>query len=142
MELKINQYKFGERPVVTRGNREILERLGEERIRKLVHDHYDLLRQSEINHLFPQEDAAFKEAQIRSADFFVQALGGYPYYKEKRGDPKLAMRHRPFAIDAQARKVWLSCYQQLLPQLDLPKELIESYWNYLNVFSAWMVNQE
>jgi hemoglobin len=142
MELKITEYQFGERPQVTRPDREILNLLGEEGIRKLVDDHYSMLRESKINHLFPQDDEQFEAAKLRSSDFFIQILGGPQYFNQNRGEPMLVRRHRPFQITLEGRKIWLECYQKLLPELGLPENLVISYWNYLNVFSTWMVNTE
>ena len=106
----------------------------------MVSDHYDLLSKSEIKHLFPRIDEALDKAKQRSSDFFIQICGGHPYFNENRGKPLLAKRHAPFAITPAARIVWLKCYQQVLSKLDLPEEIIQSFWNYLNVFSVWMVN--
>ena len=140
MDFLINQYEFGQRPSVTIPPPEFLEKLGEEGIRKMVSDHYDLLSQSEIKHLFPRIDEALDKAKQRSSDFFIQICGGHPYFNENRGKPMLAKRHAPFAITAKDRVVWLKCYVRVLSKLDLPEELIHSFWNYLNVFSFWMVN--
>jgi len=140
MNFLINQYEFGQRPSVTIPSPEFLEKLTEEGIRKMVSDHYDLLRQSEVKHLFPRIDEALDKAKQRSSDFFIQICGGHPYYNENRGKPLLAKRHSPFVITPKDRLVWLKCYVQVLSKLDLPEELIQSFWNYLNVFSFWMVN--
>nr|WP_320117891.1 hypothetical protein [uncultured Marinifilum sp.] len=56
MELKISDYQFGERPEVTRPKPEVLTILGESGIRKLVDDHYNLLKNSDYSPLFPQEE--------------------------------------------------------------------------------------
>jgi len=140
MNFVINQYEFGQRPSVTLPSPEFLEKLTEEGIRKMVSDHYDLLSQSEVKHLFPRIDEALDKAKQRSSDFFIQICGGHPYYNENRGKPLLAKRHSPFAITPKDRIVWLKCYIRVLSKLDLPEELIQSFWNYLNVFSFWMVN--
>jgi hemoglobin len=142
MELKIKEYPFGERPEVTRPDREILSYLGEKGIRKLVDDHYELLKESEFSPLFPQDKDEFEAAKLRSSDFFIQMLGGPEYFNQNRGAPKMVRRHVNFKITREARRVWLQCYQKLLPQLDVPQNLIISYWNYLDVFSTWMVNSE
>ncbi|RUT78754.1 globin [Ancylomarina longa] len=142
MELIISEYQYGERPTVTRPSRDILKHLGEVGIRKLVDDHYNLLRESDVKGLFPPDNDEFEAAKLRSSDFFIQILGGPQYFNQNRGEPMLVRRHRPFNISSEARLIWLQCYQQLLPLLDLPEELIISYWNYLNVFSSWMVNSE
>ena len=140
MNFVINQYEFGQRPSVTLPSPEFLEKLTEEGIRKMVSDHYDLLSHSEVKHLFPRIDEALDKAKQRSSDFFIQICGGHPYYNENRGKPLLAKRHSPFTITPKDRIVWLKCYIGVLSKLDLPEELIQSFWNYLNVFSFWMVN--
>ena len=140
MDLSISQFEFGQRSGVTIPTPEFLEKLTEAGIRKMVSDHYDLLSRSEVKHLFPRIDEALDKAKQRSSDFFIQICGGHPYFNENRGKPVLVRRHAPFAITPEARMVWLNCYQQVLSTLDIPEELILSFWNYLNVFSSWMVN--
>lgn len=140
MDFSISHFEFGQRPPVTIPTPEFLEKLTEAGIRKMVSDHYDLLSQSEIKDLFPRIDEALDKAKQRSSDFFIQICGGHPYFNENRGKPMLARRHATFAITPQARIVWLKCYQQVLSKLELPDDVKQSFWNYLNVFSVWMVN--
>lgn len=140
MDFSITQYEFGERPGVTLPPHEFLEVMTEAGIRKMVSDHYDLLSQSEVKHLFPRIDEALDKAKQRSSDFFIQICGGRPYFNENRGKPMMASRHSQFTITPEARVVWLKCYQQVLSKLDIPDDLKQKFWNYLNVFSTWMVN--
>ncbi len=140
MNFTINQYEFGQRPPVTLPSPQLLELLGEPGMRQMVSDHYDLLSKSEIKHLFPRIEEALEKAKQRSSDFFIQICGGHPYFNENRGKPMLAKRHAPFAITPEAREVWLKCYQQVLSKMDLPEVVLQSFWDYLNVFSFWMVN--
>lgn len=140
MEFTINQYEFGQRPAVTLPSPEFLKILKEEGIRRMVSDHYDLLAKSEISHLFPRIDEQLEKAKQRSSDFFIQICGGHPYFNENRGKPMLAGRHAPFKITSEARVVWLKCYYQVLSKMEIPEDILQSFWNYLNVFSFWMVN--
>jgi len=142
MELTINEYAFGERPPVTLPDREFLKQLGEPGIRKMVSRHYDLMRQSDIKHLFPESDEEFEKAKLRSSDFMIQITGGPEYFNQNRGKPMMTRRHAPFSITTEGRRVWLSCYRQALLETGLPEYLIHSFWNYVNVFSNWMVNTE
>lgn len=130
----------GGRPQVTRPDVRLLSCVGETGIRKMVSDHYDILRTSEIGDMFPRWDKEFEAAKLRSSDFFIQALGGPDYFNQNQGSPKLVSRHVHFKITAQAREIWLGAYKEILPKLDAPEELVVSFWNYLNVFSIWMVN--
>ncbi len=131
----------GNVPRVTLPNPEFLNYLGEERFRALVSRHYDLLTESSVKHLFPSHPRALEAAKSRSADFFIQLMGGPEYYKQNRGEPMMRKRHLPFKIDMDARIVWLQCYQIALNELEnVPAHLLQSYWNYLEKFSLWMIN--
>lgn len=142
MDLIINTYKVGERPEVKMPNPEILALLKEEGMRKLVSDHYDLMRESTIRNLFPANNEAFEAIKQHSADFFIQICGGPTYFNQNRGKPMLINRHAPFKITYEARLTWLDCYRTALLRLKIPEEYVLSFWNYINVFSIWMVNTD
>lgn len=140
MELAISKYIRGEKPDVQLPSTQVLSILGEKGIRELVSNHYDLLIQSEIKELFPKNPIALEKAKEHSADFFIQICGGPMYFNKNRGKPMLNRRHLPFKITSEARIVWLSCYRDVLSTRELPADVLLSFWNYLNVFSKWMVN--
>jgi len=142
MNLQINSYQFGERPQVTKPDPEFLKVLGEAGVRDMVSKHYDLLRDSEIKNLFPESVEGLENSKRNSADFMVQIMGGPEYFNNNRGAPKLANRHSHFKITAEGRVIWLNCYKQVLHETDAPENLIVSFWNYLNIFSTWMVNSK
>jgi len=128
-------------PKVTMPNPAFYQSLGEEKFRALIAQHYELLNKSSIQHLFPKSPETLKIAANRSADFFIQIMGGPDYYKQNRGEPMMRKRHMPFKIDMEARIVWLECYQVALSELsDVSEPLKQSYWNYLDQFSLWMMN--
>ena len=140
MDFKITEYTPG-RPDVALPTNEMFILLKEEGMRKMVSDHYDLLAESSIKDLFPKNPIALEKAKEHSADFFIQVCGGPMYFNKNRGKPQLFKRHLPHKITADARKEWLNCYRQVLGKLELPDEVLKSFWNYLDVFSVWMVNQ-
>lgn len=140
MELEITFFKAGTRPEVTLPGKALYDVLGEEGVRKLVGDHYACLRNSTISHLFPEDETAFEMVTKHSADFFIQIMGGPPYFNMNRGNPMLIKRHAPFAVTPEARVVWLKCYQNVLSKMEIDPILILSFWNYINVFSHWMIN--
>jgi hemoglobin len=140
MELKIKNMPFGERTNQFEPSPLLLDSIGEEGMRKLVSDHYDLLVESEIKDIFPKTEEGLKAAKQNSADYFIERLGGPKYFNENRGKPMLSRRHAPFKITPESRVVWLDCYRQLLPKLDAPEEAIRSFWDWLNELSNWMVN--
>ncbi len=139
----ITDLPFGERNNHFKPNVKIYEYLGEDGIRNMVSKHYDLLILSEIKEMFPTDPKDLDGAKKRSADFFIQRLGGPEYYKMTRGNPMLANRHLPFKINPKARTIWLDCYRKVLSDLpeSVPEELILELWRWLDEFSNWMVNQ-
>lgn len=142
MNLDITQFAFGERPQPHIPDNSIYEILGEAGIRRMISNHYDLLVESEIKHLFPFEKDELDYAKQKAADFIIQRFGGPDYYNQRVGKPLLVKRHAPFKITATARVVWLECYREALLKEDLPEEVVESYWKFLDEFSSWMVNTQ
>ena len=140
MDFVISRYFPGVRPQVTLPSKQMLEQLGEDGMRKMVSDFYDLLIESEIKDLFPKNPITLEKAKEHSSDFFIQICGGPQYFNQNRGMPQLNRRHQPFKITADGRVTWLNCFKTVLQKLDLPDEVKLSFWNYLDVFSKWMVN--
>jgi hemoglobin len=144
MNLTITDGALGVRPPVTKPHPGFLFQVGEERFRKLIDDHYEMIRNSDIAFLFPVNDEEdFANAKKHAADFLIQICGGPDYFAQTRGEPRMVGRHAPFRIDESARRRWLEFYAVLLPALvdeGINLEYIESFWNYLDVFSIWMIN--
>ena len=132
---------LGVRPQVTMCDSNFLVQIQEEGMRQLISNFYDLLIQSEIKQLFPQTQEEIKQAKQNSSDFFIQVLGGTPYFNQNRGRPMMAARHAPFAIDKKARLIWLNCFKQVIEKLDIEDTLKQSFWNYIDMFSMWMINR-
>ncbi len=142
MDLQINKLPLNYRPEPTMPHHDMFKLMGEKNIRKMVSDHYDLLAESEIKDLFPPKGEGLEQAKERSADFFIQKLGGPGYFNQKRGTPKLVERHSYFKVTPEGRMVWLECYRKVLLKQDLPEEVILKFWNYLHDFSNWMINTQ
>ena len=79
MQFNITHGQLGTRPPVVKPDPKVLEFLGEEGMRKLVSDHYDLLRQSNIKGLFPPSDEGFALAKQHSADFLFKFVEEIPF---------------------------------------------------------------
>jgi hemoglobin len=144
MNLEITPGQLGVRPPVTKPHPGFYHQVQEERFRKLVDDHYELIRTSDIGFLFPIHDEDdFDAAKKHAADFLIQISGGPDYFNQSRGAPQMVGRHAPFRIDEHARRRWMEFYAQLLPALvdeGIDEEYVQSFWNYLDIFSIWMIN--
>jgi len=146
MDFTISQGVMGVRPPVTKAQPEFLQLLGEEGARKMVSDHYDLLVKSDAKELFPLVGDDLVEAKKHASDFIIQICGGPAYFNQNRGAPQMVGRHAPFRITMEARNTWLEEYAKVLSNLKskdgeaMPEDLVKGFWNYLDVFSLWMVN--
>lgn len=135
----------GENPPVTKPNPQFLTDIGEDGMRDLLKRFYIKLANSPIKDVFPvQGEEAMVEASKNSADFFIQISGGPKYFNQNRGAPQMRGRHAPFVITPAVRVQWLAIFEEALEPIIKNKqssdENIQSFWNYINVFSTWMVN--
>ncbi|MDD9350272.1 globin, partial [Mumia sp.] len=65
--------------------------------------------------MYPEEDLG--PAQERFTDFLVQYWGGPTTYSERRGHPRLRMRHAPFAVTPTAAEHWLRHFRAALDRV-------------------------
>ena len=143
MNLSITKAPFGVRPPVTKPIHEFLIEITEDGMRELVSKHYDALVVSSIAHMFPSDPKDIEAAKKNASDFMIQICGGKAHFNENRGAPRMVGRHAPFSIDADAREVWLELYKPLLLELQeqgITETSLISLWNYLDIFSIWMIN--
>ena len=70
--------------------------------------------------MYPGDDMAGAEERLR--DFLIGRFGGPPTYMEKRGHPRLRMRHSPFRLDEAARNRWVQLMDRALDEAALPAE--------------------
>ncbi len=50
-------------------------------------------------------------------------LGGPPLYTDKRGHPRLRMRHLPFTIGRAEADEWMRCFRLAMERVDVPEPL-------------------
>lgn len=121
----------------------IFHQMGEDNVRQMLRDFYQLLGDSAIKEMFPED---LETASQKSADFFIGLLGGPALYHQKHGNPMMRARHMPFAINAHARQVWLDCFEAVLAdaeeRYDFPVDELPGFLEFLRGFSMWMVNRE
>lgn len=112
---------------------------GEPTFRKLVHRFYQGVAQDELlRPMYPEEDLG--PAEERFALFLMQYWGGPRTYSERRGHPRLRMRHAPFAVNRAAHDAWLRLMRVALDELELPEAADRQLWEYLTYAAASMIN--
>jgi hemoglobin len=113
---------------------------GEETFRRLVHHFYAGVADDPLlRPLYPEPDLAGAEERLRM--FLVQYWGGPRTYQERRGHPRLRMRHAPFAIGIAERDAWLRHMRAAVDALELPESAAVMLWDYLEMAAHSMVNQ-
>lgn len=128
-------------PEVTFPSSKLYTTWREENIREMVMYHHTLLRKSTIGNLFASDDAAFHFVTQKTADFFVEALGGEKYYTPKHRHPSLRGRHFHIIIDEKARDIWLMMYKKTIKDLTMPHEHREEFWTWIESLSIRMINR-
>jgi hemoglobin len=132
-------------PSVEKPNPDFLIQATEQGIRDLLSRFYVSLDKSAIRNIFPAKDSSeMEEAAQVSADFFIQICAGPAYFNQRHGMPKMRQRHAPFSITAEGRLHWLICFEEALQPLEekVSEENLQSFWNYINVFSIMMINTQ
>ncbi|QQL46206.1 globin [Sulfuriroseicoccus oceanibius] len=99
----------------------LVERLGEEKLRELSAAFYRRVKTDPIlGKMYPDDD--WDGAEERLADFLVMRFGGSTAYMEKRGHPRLRMRHAPFVIGAVERDQWLTLMGESMREVGIPQQ--------------------
>lgn len=90
--------------------------------------------------LYPEPDLSGAEERLRM--FLVQYWGGPKTYSERRGHPRLRMRHVGFRIGLAERDAWLGHMRDAVDSLDLPAEADTLLWDYLVMAANSLVNSD
>lgn len=112
---------------------------GEETFRKLVARFYSEVANDEIlRPMYPEEDLGPAEERLRL--FLMQYWGGPHTYSERRGHPRLRMRHAPFRIGPAERDAWLRCMRIAVDEAGLEERHREQLWQYLEMAANSLMN--
>ena len=115
---------------------------GAETFNAIVSRFYAQVPEDEIlSQVYPADDLAGAEERLRM--FLEQYWGGPRTYSNRRGHPRLRMRHAPFRITPIERDAWLRCMQTAVASIDSQtlddvhrRELLE----YLEMAAHSLVN--
>jgi hemoglobin len=113
---------------------------GEETFRRLVRRFYQgVAEDPELRAVYPSRDLGPAEEHLRL--FLIQYWGGPGTYNERRGHPRLRMRHAHFAIGEAERDAWLRRMRAAMDELALDEALDRQLWDYLVMAAHSLVNQ-
>ena len=97
----------------------------------------DVIRRDEIRDLYPDD---LTDSKKNTADFLIQYWGGPSSYSERRGHPRLRMRHAPYAIGEYQKESWLASMRFALDQMQPAKEINEAMTEYFLMAADHMKN--
>ena len=87
------------------------------------------------------EGRSLADAEWRLREFLVGRFGGPGRYVERRGHPRLRMRHHPFAIDRAARDRWVALMDQALAEARLPAEALPPLRQFFADAATFLINR-
>ena len=118
----------------------LYERVGGEPVfRRLVDDFYDgVATDPVLRPLYDGDDLA--PAADRLAMFLMQYWGGPTTYSERRGHPRLRMRHVTWQIGERERDAWLAQMLAAVARLDVADDDRAAIWDHLERAAQTLVN--
>lgn len=100
----------------------IYETIGEEGITRMVAAFYKRVPGDDIlGKMYPSDDLAGAEERLK--DFLLFRLGADTRYLEKRGHPRLRMRHAPFEINFRGRDRWVKLMDEAMAEAEIPADI-------------------
>ncbi len=89
--------------------------------------------------MYPAGDLAGAEQRLR--DFLIGRFGGPPRYIERRGHPRLRMRHMPFPIDRRARDRWMQLMTKAVEEAGFSEEIGAFLLHFFDQTATFMINR-
>jgi hemoglobin len=119
---------------------QIYDVIGEDGFARLVAAFYKQIPADDI--LGPMyERRNMHGAELRLREFLIQRFGGPDGYSQKRGHPRLRMRHAPFHIDQAARDRWIVLMERALAEVQLPAAAEGRLRRFFHDTATFMMNQ-
>ncbi len=91
--------------------------------------------------IFPEESAVFEEGKENQFLFLSQYWGGPARYIQKRGQPRLRMRHMPFPIARADAQLWFNYMVEAMDKVGIPEPIYSEMKAYFQRGAAVMVNR-
>ena len=113
--------------------------IGEEGFRRFVAGFYRQVAEDDIlGPMYPKHDLEGAEERLR--DFLKFRFGGPTDYLEKRGHPRLRMRHAPFHVDEKARDRWVEMMDRALAEAELPEGAVATLKEFFHSTATFLRN--
>lgn len=91
--------------------------------------------------LYPADPEMFAAAGEHLRLFLIQYWGGPGWYSERRGHPRLRMRHVPFPIGRRERDAWMAHMRAAVNAVDVPADVRAAFIEYFENAATAMMNR-
>lgn len=92
-----------------------------------------------LGRMYPPEDLTGAEERLRL--FLIFRFGGPQDYLQRRGHPKLRLRHAPFAIDQLARDRWMQLMNNAITECQFSNDVSTVLRTFLGNVATFLVNR-
>jgi hemoglobin len=113
------------------GGMETFRRLADAFYRRIEADPF-------LRPMFPRHLTSAREKQ---ALFLAQYFGGPTTYSERRGHPRLRMRHMPFSIGAKERDAWVKHMLEAMDEVGIGEPAKSIMRRYFEDAGTFLINR-
>lgn len=118
---------------------QVYDLIGSEGFKKLVDGFYERVAEDDLlRPMYPSGD--LEPAARRLQLFLEQYFGGPTTYSQKRGHPRLRIRHARFKVDQAARDRWAAFMLAALDDAQFPSEVDEIMRTYFEQAATFLIN--
>ena len=96
-------------------------------------------RDAFLRPMFPTD---LEEPIRNQAEFLMQYFGGPTDYSNRKGHPRLRMRHMPFAIGVAERNAWVACMRGALEDAEIPEPHRGAMMAYFERTATFLINRD
>lgn len=117
----------------------IYNTIGKEGISQISTEFYKIMRNDDlVGKMYPDHD--WEGAEERFRDFLLFRFAGDQTYLEKRGHPRLRMRHMPFLIGEKERDRWMDIMDEAMKNADVPDDIAKELHHFFAGVADFMRN--
>ncbi len=118
---------------------EVFQKIGAHGITEMCAAFYRKIPDDDIlGPMYPEADLVGAEERLR--DFLLFRIGADTTYLEKRGHPRLRMRHAPFQIDIRARDRWIKLMDEAMNEAGIPEDTAAELHTFFYQVADFMRN--
>jgi len=113
---------------------------GQEYFDRLVDNFYDGVASDPL--LRPMYPDDLTDSRRNMAEFLAQYWGGPTAYSDRRGHPRLRMRHAPFPVDEGAKTAWLAHMNAAIADTDgADEDVRQAMVEYFDMAANHLLNR-